>query len=716
MRARTLLVSAVLLAGSVQTLFAEAASSASANLTRYPYLTDVVGTSATINFATDRSATEASATFGVAGNEACTAHRVGASKTSITVNGVGEYQWRATFGVKPDTTYCYRVFLGTAPGTDLLGADPSPTFVSQLPAGSTKPFTFAAFGDWGKAGAGGNADQANIMSIIAGSGVRFAVGTGDTGYPSGSQTSYGDLQQTGSDVSAVFGPSFWAVPGRSIPLFNAVGNHSPDATYITNWPSKQAAAQSKGKFTTETYCCVNGTKSATLASAWYAFDAGTTRIYILQAAWPGSNVGTGTEYSDDYAAHWTPTSAEYKWLAGDLAAHRSGLKIAVFHYPLRSDQSTETSDPYLQGDASLEGLLTANGVRLVLNGHAHIYERNVARSGLVQYVTGGGGASLQSVGPCSPFDAFAVGWKPATNAGLACGAAPVPDAPSRVYHFLLISVDGMRVTVTPVDELGRAFDVQTYDFSTPDVQPPTTPAGVTAAATSQTTVKLSWWPSTDNVEVAGYTVARDGTPVGATDGSTTSFTDTSAPPGTSNTYTVSAFDAAGNVSATSDPVTVATPTTSVLLPTDDAYVDASYPTTNFGTRSPLSVDANPVRHTFLKFSVTGTGGCPNAKATLRLFNVNPSADGGDVYAVADTSWTESTVTWNTQPALGAQLASLGPVASGTAYDVDVTPLITGDGVFSIGMTSTSTDGADYSSKETLTVSQRPSLTVQCGTS
>ena len=35
------------------------------------------------------------------------------------------------------------------------------------------------------------------MSSIANSGVRFALGTGDTGYANGTQTNYGDLQQTG---------------------------------------------------------------------------------------------------------------------------------------------------------------------------------------------------------------------------------------------------------------------------------------------------------------------------------------------------------------------------------------------------------------------------------------------------------------------------------------------------------------------------------------
>jgi hypothetical protein len=33
-----------------------------------------------------------------------------------------------------------------------------------------------------------------------------------------------------------------------------------------------------------------------------------------------------------------------------------------------------------------------------------------------------------------------------------------------VFHFLLVTVRGSQVTVTPTDELGRTFDVRTYSF------------------------------------------------------------------------------------------------------------------------------------------------------------------------------------------------------------------------------------------------------------
>ena len=46
----------------------------------------------------------------------------------------------------------------------------------------------------------------------------FAVSTGDTGSPSGSQTNYGDLTQRGANVSAVFAPNFYAKVGDGIPM------------------------------------------------------------------------------------------------------------------------------------------------------------------------------------------------------------------------------------------------------------------------------------------------------------------------------------------------------------------------------------------------------------------------------------------------------------------------------------------------------------------
>jgi calcineurin-like phosphoesterase family protein/purple acid phosphatase-like protein len=438
-------------------------------LLRYPYLTDVVAGYATLNWGTDRSFTVGSATYGLAGVESCTAHRVNASKTSITVGQAAEYQWKARItGLAPNTRYCYRVFLGS-PAVDLLGSDPAPTFWSQVAAGSTQPYSFAVLGDWGAVDtSGGNPDQANLMHQIATSGARFVLGTGDTAYPSGSQTNYGDLVQVGSGVSTVFGPAFYKDVGAGVPMFNALGNHGMNATFLMLWPSTQAAATSGGRSQMDTYCCTNGTASASYPSIWYAFDAGPARFYLLDAGWPSSNVGTADIYKNDYDNHWTPSSPEYQWLAADLASHPAAVKFAVMHFPMYSDNATETSDLYLRGPGGVGGLLSQYGVDMVFSGHAHMYERNLRQPGdsFVSYLTGGGGGKLEPIGAkgCSGFDAAGIGWSNSSSRGSACGAAAVPDSITRVFHFLLVTVQGTHVTVVPTDELGRTFDVRAYDF------------------------------------------------------------------------------------------------------------------------------------------------------------------------------------------------------------------------------------------------------------
>jgi hypothetical protein len=85
----------------------------------------------------------------------------------------------------------------------------------------------------------------------------------------------------------------------------------------------------------------------------------------------------------------------------------------------------------------------------------------------------------------------------------------------------------------------------------PDTRPPSTPSGVVATA-GAAQVALRWRASTDNVKVAGYRVFRDGGKVAQV--SAPAFTDTGLTDGKTYAYRVDAFDAAGNSSALSAPV------------------------------------------------------------------------------------------------------------------------------------------------------------------
>jgi calcineurin-like phosphoesterase family protein len=345
----------------------------------------------------------------------------------------------------------------TQAGADQLnGARPS--FTTPPVSGDTSPYSFAVLGDWG----GGTTDETNVLSQIRSSGAQFVMTVGDNVYNNGTQTDYGDVGQ-----GNVFTLGDWP-GGQSAPWYPAQGNHgfTTNLPYLQNFPETSTATASGGRYQQDTYCCLGVMPSShTYASAWYAFDWGNARFYVLEAAWSDSNGG----YQGDFQAHWNGSVSgcsvcgqELTWLKSDLAAHAgTPLKFAFFHYPLHVDSSSQPSDTFLDGTNALEGVLANNGVKIAFNGHAHVYERNtpqISGTPMVSYVTGGGGADLGQVSGCSSFDAYAIG-----SGGTSCHAAK-PTSNTQVFHFLKVSVNGRQVTVTPTDENGNRFDVQTFSF------------------------------------------------------------------------------------------------------------------------------------------------------------------------------------------------------------------------------------------------------------
>jgi chitodextrinase len=98
-----------------------------------------------------------------------------------------------------------------------------------------------------------------------------------------------------------------------------------------------------------------------------------------------------------------------------------------------------------------------------------------------------------------------------------------------------------------------------------DTTPPSTPTGVSATAISQTRVDLAWSASVDDIAVTGYDILRNGTKIATS--ATTTFSDTTVAAGTTYSYSVDAYDAAGNISASSAPATVSTPAADTTPPT-----------------------------------------------------------------------------------------------------------------------------------------------------
>ncbi|RSM57078.1 chemotaxis protein [Amycolatopsis sp. WAC 01376] len=90
-----------------------------------------------------------------------------------------------------------------------------------------------------------------------------------------------------------------------------------------------------------------------------------------------------------------------------------------------------------------------------------------------------------------------------------------------------------------------------------DTEAPTAPGSPTTSNVTCGSATLSWQASADNVGVAGYRVLRSGQTVATTANSPATVTGLAA--STSYSFTVVAYDAAGNTSAPSNAVSVTTP-------------------------------------------------------------------------------------------------------------------------------------------------------------
>jgi len=109
----------------------------------------------------------------------------------------------------------------------------------------------------------------------------------------------------------------------------------------------------------------------------------------------------------------------------------------------------------------------------------------------------------------------------------------------------------------------------------------------------------------------------------------------------------------------------------------DAHVrDGTSANTNFGTATSLESKNSTVsgnhRRTFVRFPITGVGSNVTA-ATLRLFgNSVTTAKMVGVYSNSNTTWGETSITWNGAPAIGPKQGaskSVGTTAATVTWDV-----------------------------------------------
>ena len=70
-----------------------------------------------------------------------------------------------------------------------------------------------------------------------------------------------------------------------------------------------------------------------------------------------------------------------------------------------------------------------------------------------------------------------------------------------------------------------------------------------------------------------------------------------------------------------------------------------------------------------------------------------------MYAVSAVSWSEDSLSWDTRPALGAQVGSFGPVTAGDSVSIDVTAGVSAGGRISLALAAGGSDGVHFWAKE-----------------
>ena len=137
-----------------------------------------------------------------------------------------------------------------------------------------------------------------------------------------------------------------------------------------------------------------------------------------------------------------------------------------------------------------------------------------------------------------------------------------------------------------------------------------------------------------------------------------------------------------------------------FTPVADTKVYESNPNTNYGSDTTLraKTELGTTYQSFLRFDLSSMSGSVSS-AKLRLFCTDDSPVGGTIYLVSN-NWTESGTTWATRPALPQNsLASVGSIAVGSWAEFNVAPAISGPGILSFGLASTSTNSVLYSTRE-----------------
>ena len=276
------------------------------------------------------------------------------------------------------TNYAFASLTGVAPGSRVFyrvkvngegGAVMSPTYDFRT-APRDGPVSVLMFGDSGT-GSRAQFEVARQLNRLAGGADAF-LHLGDIIYP------WFHGPQTDTRCLSVYRPVL-----RSMPNFFTWGNHD-----LIFGPSHFLAAF---RLPTNNIPALEHLEDGTTPEFYYSFDVGDAHFAVVYWPW-------------NYLYAMQPDSPQARWLDADLAGSEKRWKFMCLHHPLNTSSAHRFDDYDLDGvadrlqvEAALMPLAAKHGVRLVLSGHDHAFERFHPVSRVTTVVTGGGGAGLYGV-------------------------------------------------------------------------------------------------------------------------------------------------------------------------------------------------------------------------------------------------------------------------------------------------------------------------------
>jgi hypothetical protein len=130
----------------------------------------------------------------------------------------------------------------------------------------------------------------------------------------------------------------------------------------------------------------------------------------------------------------------------------------------------------------------------------------------------------------------------------------------------------------------------------------------------------------------------------------------------------------------------------------DAFVTARHPETNFGRTKTLKANASHPARTYLRFRVRRVAG-EVTDARLRLYVLSGSDAGYEVLRSTGGGWRERSIDYANAPTPSELVAASGPVDRGWT-EVDVSELISSEGVYTVVVTTSDAGGLRFVSRET----------------